>query len=82
MHRAGDARIVEEVKVRQVDALSLLARLAGLDGGNARVVGAKERRAALVADGQRAVADAVVHLDIERHGLAGLSQRGDVGLKR
>ena len=28
------------------------------------------------------MADAVVHLDIERHGLAGLSQRGDVGLKR
>ena len=82
VHRAGDARIVEEVKVRQVDALSLLARLAGLDGGNACVVGAEERRAALVADRQRAVADAVVHLDIERHGLAGLSQRGDVGLKR
>ena len=82
VHRAGDAGIVEEVKVRQVDALGLLARLAGLDGGNARVVGAKERRAALVADGQRAVADAVVHLDVERHGLAGLGQRGDVGLKR
>ena len=60
----------------------MLVLFARLDGGDAGVIRAEERRAALVADRQRAVADAVVHLDIERHGLAGLSQRGDVGLKR
>ena len=80
-HGAGDARVVEKVEVGQVDALHLLARLAGLHGGNTRVVGAEEGGAALVADGQCAVSDAVVHLDLQRHGVAGVGQRRDVGLK-
>ena len=80
-HGAGNARVVEEVEVGQVDALHLLARLAGLHGGNTRVVGAEEGGAALVADGQCAVSDAVVHLDLQRHSVAGVGQRRDVNLK-
>lgn len=79
MHRAGNACVVEEIEVGQVDALHLLAGLAGFHRRDARVVGAKESSAALVAHGQGAVADTVVYF--QRHGLAGLGQGGDVRLK-
>ena len=78
---AGDARIVEEVEVRQVDTLHLLAGLAGLDCRDTGIVGAEEGSAALIADRQRAVADPVIDLDLKGHGVAGLGQRRDIGLK-
>ena len=81
MHRAGNACVVEEIEVGQVDALHLLAVLAGFHRRDARVVGAKESSAALVAHGQGAVADTVVYFHFQRHGLAGLGQGGDVRLK-
>ena len=46
MHRAGNACVVEEIEVGQVDALHLLAGLAGFHRRDARVVGAKESSAA------------------------------------
>ena len=78
----GDAGVVEEVKVRQVDALLLLAQLAGLHRGDAGVVRAEESDAALIADRQRAVTDAVVHAHEQLKGFAALRQRGDVRFKR
>ena len=73
--------IVKEVEIRQVDALRMLVLFARLDGGDAGVIRAEERRAALVADREGVVADGVVHLDFQQGSLTGVEDVGHVRLE-
>ena len=72
--RPLNARVVEEVKGGQVDALDQLTLFASLHGGDAGVVRSKEGSASLGADGQGAMADAVIHLHQQLRGIPGGEQ--------
>ena len=79
-HRAVDAGVVEEVKVRAV--LGCGGALGGFHTGDARIVRAKESQlSVLVAHGQGAVVHPVVAGYGQQRGLAGVQQGGDVCFK-
>ena len=79
-HRAVDARIVEEIKVRAV--LGCGGALGGFHAGDARVVRAKEGQlSVLVAHRQGAVVHPVVAGDGQQRGLAGMQQGGNICFK-
>ena len=79
-HRAVDARIVEEIKVRAV--LGCGGALGGFHAGDARIVRAKKGQlSVLVAHRQGAVVHPVVAGDGQQRRLAGAQQGGDICFK-
>ena len=79
-HRAVDARIVEEIKVRAV--LGCGGALGGFHAGDARVVRAKEGQlSVLVAHRQGAVVYPVVAGEGQQCSLAGMQQGGNICFK-
>ena len=79
-HRAVDARIVEEIKVRAV--LGCGGALGSFHTGNARIVRAKEGQLSLlIAHRQGAVVHPVVTGYGQQHGLAGAQQGSNICFK-